>query len=104
MQRDEIIEMARQVGLHLVGTEHNAAYTDVIEAFAKLVEDKTRKELREEIVYTWVPPHFVDLAVKEERDACAKACNASDLIDFPTRVEDAAINKCAKAIRARGEQ
>ncbi|CAB5151041.1 hypothetical protein UFOVP148_20 [uncultured Caudovirales phage] len=40
MTQDEIIEMARQAGLHLVGTEHNQAYTEVIEAFAKLVAAK----------------------------------------------------------------
>ena len=46
---------------------------------------------------------FAKLVAAKEREACAKACTASDLIDFPTRVEDAAINKCFKAIRARGE-
>ena len=40
MTQDEIIEMARQAGLHLVGTEQNLAYTEVIEAFAKLVAAK----------------------------------------------------------------
>ncbi len=102
MQRDEIIEMAKEAGFW----QDLSVYEGLGEhfkAFANLVADKTRKELREEIIYTWVPPHFVDLAVKEEREACAKVCNASDLIDFPTRVEDAAISKCAKAIRARGE-
>ena len=50
MTQDEIIEMARQAGLHLVGTAHNLAYTEVIEAFAKLVAAK-------------------------EREACAKLCD-----------------------------
>ena len=36
-----------------------------------------------------------------EREACAKACAASDLIAWPTVAEIEAINQCAAAIRAR---
>lgn len=89
MQRDEIIEMADEANVD------KGARIDELEAFAKLVADKTRKELREEIIYTWVPPHFVDLAVKEERDACAKACDAAHPNTLPAML--------AMQIRARGE-
>jgi len=43
-------------------------------------------------------------AVAAEREACAKVCVASDLIDMPTTVEIAAVRKCAAAIRARGNK
>jgi len=76
MTQDEIIEMARQAGMRL--DKHNGGFVDASELkrLVKLVEDKTRRELREEIIYTWVPPHFVDLAVKDEREACANVCEA----------------------------
>jgi len=61
----------------------------------------TRKSIEENQPYTRY--EFAKMVAAKEREACAKACTASDLIDFPTRVEDAAINKCSKAIRARGE-
>lgn len=43
----------------------------------------------------------VAVAVAAEREACAKACAASDLIAWPTVAEIEAINQCAAAIRAR---
>ena len=46
---------------------------------------------------------FAALVASAEREACAQACVASDLIDWPTSVEVAAIRKCAAAIRARGQ-
>ena len=46
---------------------------------------------------------FAALVAAAEREACAQACVASDLIDWPTSVEVAAIRKCAAAIRARGQ-
>jgi hypothetical protein len=75
MTQDEILEMARQVGMRYREIEDefhsgysDGVYLDELEAFAKLVEDKTRRDLREEIVYTWVPPYFVDLAI----ESCAE--------------------------------
>jgi hypothetical protein len=94
MQRDEIIEMAKEAGFWQDLSVYEGL-GDHFEAFAKLVEEKTRKELREEIVYTWVPPHFVDLAVKEERDACAKLCDAAHPNTLPAML--------GMQIRARGD-
>jgi hypothetical protein len=37
-----------------------------------------------------------------EREECAKLCEASKLIDYPTVFERVAISKCANAILARG--
>ena len=41
-------------------------------------------------------------AQAEEREACAKVCDANKLIAAATNFEIATANKCAKAIRARG--
>ena len=89
----DVIEMARQAGLHLVGTEHNLAYTEVIEDFAKLVAAK-------------------------EREACAKLCDErARVLDawFEERKQhmsgygiafnggvSSASKRCASSIRARG--
>jgi hypothetical protein len=42
-------------------------------------------------------------AVAAEREACAKVCDATNLIDMPITVEVAAMRKCASAIRARSK-
>ena len=44
----------------------------------------------------------LDLAMAIEREACAKVCDANKLIAAATNFEIATANKCAKAIRARG--
>jgi hypothetical protein len=64
----EIIEMAKPRAWHgkVEGWTFNSY--EELEAFAKLVADKARQELREEIIYTWVPPHFVDIAI----ESCAE--------------------------------
>ena len=89
MTQDEMIELAKQAGWQYA---HGESGFEPLWAFAKLVADKTRQELREEIVYTWVPPHFVDIAVETEREAII------DLVAMyggPVDLE--------AAIRARGE-
>jgi len=98
MTQQDVFDMAREV----CGKWPSFMSNPNLQAFAKLVEDKVRQELREEIIYTWVPPHFVELAVKEEREACAKVCedNATDLSEGDWY--SACIN-CADHIRARGE-
>lgn len=51
--------------------------------------------------------HFAELAAawgaEQERKACAKVCIANQLIEWPTTVEIAAVNKCAAAIRNRSK-
>lgn len=99
MQRDEIIEMAREAGalkVFRMPNQFKLSGNAALEAFAKLVEEKTRKELREEIIYTWVPPHFVDLAVKEEREECAKLCDTAHPNTLPAML--------GMQIRARGQE
>ena len=46
---------------------------------------------------------FAALVAAAEREACAKVCVASDLIDWPTTFEVAAVRKCVTAIRARSQ-
>lgn len=93
MSDDEIIEMAREAGFG-EPINHNDWHLpfSAVKAFAKLVADKARQELREEVIYTWVPPSFVDFAIKTEREACAK------------EAEKWAVGaNIAEEIRARGE-
>jgi len=110
MKQNDIIDMAIQAGISKEDARQKLWW---LEAFAKLVDDKTRRELREEIVYTWVPPHFVDLAVEHEREECAKVCEdrAKDfhaLFRKYKHEEDAGANmgaaQCMDLIRARGNK
>lgn len=74
MTPDEIIEMAREAGLHLyVNDIIEKPYAEIVVAFANLVAAK-------------------------EREACAKVCESEGI-----RI-DASYLTCADAIRARGEQ
>ena len=103
MKQDEIIEMARQAGLHLVGTEHNQVYTEVIEDFAKLVAAhavaKDRKEFdidelcarQNKIGYK----QGYNAGVLAEREACVKIAEQRNSM---SRWES-----IAATIRARGE-
>jgi hypothetical protein len=45
---------------------------------------------------------FAALVAAAEREACAKVCDANKLINAATNFEIATANKCAAAIRARG--
>jgi hypothetical protein len=102
MTQDDIIRMTVEASATGCADELTG---DAIERFAKLVEDKTRQELREEVIYKWVPPHFVDLAVEEEREACAKICEEmrDAWVNRPVPLLGYAVEHdgAAKAIRAR---
>jgi len=77
MTQQEIIEMAIKAELNLyVHDLTEKQYIQVIETFAKLVAAK-------------------------EREACAKVCDELDSNSYPYVVVFP--NKCAEAIRARGE-
>ena len=107
MTQDEIIEMARQAGLHLVGTEHNLAYTEVIEAFAKLVADKAIAKDRKEFDIDELCARQNKIGYKQgyragqlaEREACAKVCETR----LGPTATDFYGNVYAQTIRARGE-
>lgn len=110
MTQDEIIEIYKEVSNKLCnGTEWCwDGVGEPLQLFAKLVEDKTRRELRDEIVYTWVPPRFVQFAVNDERETCAKICIdlAADYISKghpASEIAAKALAIGATQIRARGE-
>ena len=47
MTQDEIIEMARQVGVNATGNEYWPFFIEELEAFTKLVEERTAAKERE---------------------------------------------------------
>ena len=91
MTQDEIIEMAKQVGLI---TDGNQSGFDDLEAFAKLVAAKAFQNGYEKGISAF------NEAVGLEREACAQVCE--------TRLGPTATDfygkAYAEAIRARGEQ
>ena len=92
MTEQDVFDMAREV----CGKWPSFMSNPNLQAFAKLVADKARQELREEIIYTWVPPHFVDIAV----ESCAeRAWLALVKHKQPWNVR----LDVTEAIRARGE-
>ena len=111
MNRDEIIRMAREAGAK-PGIENVAdeAFLERFYALAVAKEREARQQaqreaeaLRERIVKSGLELHrAVRDAVKEEREACAKVCDARYMGD--NNREDAEARRCADAIRARGAQ
>ena len=80
MTKDEIIEMARQAGLHLyVNDIIEKPYAEIVVAFANLVAAK-------------------------EREACAKVCDDDDSNAGEWHWKTHVGGYFARAIRARGEQ
>ena len=87
MTQDEIIEMARKVGLVIDG---NQSGFDDLAAFAKLVAAKAFQNGYEKGIAAFTE------AVNLEREACAKLCD-----DWES--DEAFVVNIAAAIRARGE-
>ncbi len=73
MTQDEIIEMAKQTQMPFYWRTGEITYLDKLEAFAKLV-------------------------AQHEREACAKVCDDLDKMRGYSYAD-----KCATAIRARGQ-
>ena len=101
MTQEEIIEMARKAGgIDLTNTRANVTIwigtgtSDFLDAFAKMVAEHEREAC---IAHAMTSAEkAIDVAIKLEREACAK------------EVENAlygqeGCGKAAKAIRARGE-
>lgn len=92
MTEQDVFDMAREV----CGKWPRYMTNRNLQDFAKLVADKARQEMREEIIYTWVPPHFVDMAI----ESCAeRAWLALVKHKQPWNVRQ----DVTEAIRARGE-
>ena len=87
MNREDIIRMAREAGLLVIGTADGG-----------------------NAVYTW--PHgitdelerFAGLVAKHEREACAKLCDAVQKKNEDDGAWMWEARNCAAAIRARGEK
>jgi len=114
-QQDEIIEMARDTanhGTHASGEVIYTFYSEQLEAFAKLAAAKEQKKWQDQ---TAVEIHE---AVLEEREACGEAAMkaAEKAVDVAMKLEREACAKVAEqsfgvigstialVIRARGEQ
>jgi len=63
--------------------------------FAKMVEERTAARERDGLV------RIIEANILDEREACAKVCDELDSNSYPYVVVFP--NKCAEAIRARGE-
>ena len=83
MTQDEIIEMARQAGFFI---NYELTIT------SPFIEDICISPMLKE---------FAKLVAAKEREACAKLCDELDSNSYPYVVVFP--NKCAEAIRARGE-
>jgi len=79
MNRETIIQMAREAGLAEVTDTAESLPADYVEALAKLCA----------------------LSVAKEREECAKVCESRYMGD--NNREDMEARQCAAAIRARGE-
>jgi hypothetical protein len=80
MTQDEIIEMARQAGFFVKDSEayspsvqEDHELTPYLETFAKLVAEKERERMT--VVAMDAAEKAVDVAIKLEREACAKICD-----------------------------
>jgi len=95
MNRDDIIRMAREAGLHHYGGNVD----DSLERFAKLI----RNDYSTKHAQLWLKR--IDEAVAAEREACAKVCEA--IWNYPENgmatEEQCYGDECAAAIRARGQ-
>lgn len=85
-----VIEMAREAGLFT----HKEVQPE-LERFAELVRADERKKWEEQ---TAVEIHE---AVLDEREACAKVCDAVNAVEYKDDPWYHASEKCAAAIRAR---
>ena len=103
MTQDKIIELARQAGFDIGMWEKLSDDDDVfgygidgthenLEAFARLVAEKERERMT--VVATDAAGKAIDVALKLEREACAKVCE--DSVEY-------AGDTLAQAIRARGK-
>ena len=113
MTQDEIIEMAKQAGLMADGEmwfSPTYGSGDVhiahLETFGKLVAEKERERMT--VVAMNAAEKAVDVAIKLEREACAKLLERTDLGGLKSDVwlqnyTATILDGYAKAIRARGQ-
>lgn len=101
MTRDEIIKMAREAGFE-IGVVTDAIFAPAscrseLERFATLVANHEREQCSN---------HYLNImrkAIKEEREACAKVCDAEQAKNESDGTYLWEAKRCAAAIRARGQ-
>jgi hypothetical protein len=99
MTRDDIIRMAREAGIGWL--ERAEGITEFLERFANLVAAAEREAFDAKYPIQLTHDQYnvvINAALKDEREACAKVCEAEG-----ERV-DASWVSCAFAIRKRGQQ
>ena len=105
MTTNEIIEMARQVGVDATGNEYWPFFIEELERFAKLVAEKAHEECG--LPAVGILERTVARAVAKEREACAKVCEELPAPDIYNNTDqsmwDVTCMDCSTAIRARGE-
>ena len=98
MTKEEIIEMARQAGF--LDYELDDGTTDACdkryEAFARLVAEHERDAFTAHAMTS--AEKAIDVAIKLEREACAKMCDSFQARDVGMQPAE-----CAGAIRRRGQ-
>ena len=99
MNKEDIIRMARKAGM--AGFDGTVHAMFQLEAFAALVAEAATEAANARANNAWAL--MCKKMVAAENEACAKVCDANKLIDAATNFEIATANKCADAIRARGQ-
>jgi hypothetical protein len=96
MNRDDIIRMAREANVWIVGRD---PYPAQLERFAKAIEQHLSYDSIHTCHDKCQRPACVAVreAVRAEREACAKVCD-----DWPNGRDD--VYSIGEAIRARGEK
>jgi len=105
MTQDEIIELARRAGFIDADWNINIVLPH-LETFAKLVAEKERERIS--VIAMDAAEKAVDVAIKLEREACAKLLERTDLGGLKSDVwlqnyTATILDGYAKAIRARGQ-
>ena len=104
MTQDEMIELARQAGFaepeRIISTDTVRCVPDLA-YFAKLVADKEREQLTDAAMKA--AEKTVDVAIKLEREACAKECwKQMGLLPIQAWTVNP-YEQCIDAILARGQ-
>ena len=108
MNKEEIIEMARQAGFERLGhtAEDWVCHLEDIEEFTKLVAEHEREAFTAHAITS--AEKAIDVAIKLERNACAEICDGFYFtwINIQGRYEfmGEGASECAGAIRARGQE
>ena len=93
MKQDEIIEMARQVGVNATGNEYWPFFIEELEAFVKLVAEKEREACAK----------LCDLAMLQNQEAINELEEDEHIAQCFIQGAMTQLVKTSKAIRARGQ-